>query len=99
MEASPCAMEKTKSRRTRHLHDEPTINTILARDKEFGWLSRADRDGTLGAFLNPDLTPPERTLVQVEGWILGVPGLIRSGQGRDDSNASASCMATSFRLH
>ena len=40
------------------------------------WLSRADRNGSLAAFLKPDLTPPERTLAQVEGWILGVPGLI-----------------------
>ena len=38
------------------------------------WLSRADRDGSLAAFLNPDLTPPERTVAQVEGWILGAPG-------------------------
>jgi hypothetical protein len=37
------------------------------------WLSRADRNGSLAAFLKPDLTPPERTLAQVEGWILGVP--------------------------
>jgi hypothetical protein len=36
------------------------------------WLSRADRDGSLAAFLNPDLSPRERTLAQVEGWILGV---------------------------
>ena len=36
------------------------------------WLSRAGRDGSLAAFLNPDLTPPERTLAQAEGWILGV---------------------------
>ncbi len=36
------------------------------------WLSRADRDGRLAAFLNPSLTPPERTTAQVEGWILGV---------------------------
>ena len=36
------------------------------------WLSRADRDGSLAAFLKPDLTPPERTLAQVEGWLLGV---------------------------
>lgn len=40
------------------------------------WLSRADRDGSLGAYLNPDLPPSERTLAQVEGWILGVRGLI-----------------------
>jgi hypothetical protein len=41
------------------------------------WLSRADRDGSLSGFLNPGLTPPERTMARVEGWILGVPGLIR----------------------
>ncbi len=46
------------------------------------WLSRADRDRSLSAFLNPDLTPPERTVAQAEGWMLGVPGLIRQGQGR-----------------
>ena len=38
------------------------------------WLSRADRDGTLATFLKPDLTPPERAVAQVEGWILGVGG-------------------------
>jgi hypothetical protein len=35
------------------------------------WLSRADRDGTLAMFLNPNLTAAERTVAQVEGWILG----------------------------
>lgn len=37
-----------------------------------GWLSCADRDGSLAAFLNPGLSSPERTVAQVEGWILGV---------------------------
>jgi hypothetical protein len=41
------------------------------------WLSRADHNGSLAAFLKPGLTPPERVVAQVEGWILGVPGLIR----------------------
>jgi hypothetical protein len=36
------------------------------------WLRLADRDGSLAGFLNPCLTPPERTVAQVEGWILGV---------------------------
>jgi hypothetical protein len=36
------------------------------------WLSRAEPDGTLAAFLKPVLTPPERAMAQVEGWILGV---------------------------
>jgi hypothetical protein len=53
--------------RTRDQHDAFSIAA---------WLSRADRDGTLAAFLKPDLTPPDRTVAQVEGWILGVPGLI-----------------------
>ena len=63
------------------------------------WLSRADRDGSLSTFLKPNLTPPERTLAQVEGWILGVPGLIRTGKERDDSGASAACVSGMFRLH
>ena len=40
------------------------------------WLSRADRNGSLAALLKPDLTPNECEVAQVEGWILGVPGLI-----------------------
>jgi hypothetical protein len=40
------------------------------------WLAHADRNGTLGGFLKPDLSPAERAVAQVEGWILGVPGLI-----------------------
>jgi hypothetical protein len=35
------------------------------------WLSRADRDGSLAAFLKPDLGPQEQVVAQVEGWILG----------------------------
>jgi hypothetical protein len=42
------------------------------------WLARADRDGSLATFLKPDLSQPERTVAQVEGWILGVCGLIRA---------------------
>jgi hypothetical protein len=41
------------------------------------WLSRADRSGSLAAFLKPDLTPPELAVAKVEGWILGVPGSIQ----------------------
>ncbi len=63
------------------------------------WLSRADRDGSLAALMNPDLSPSERTLAQVEGWILGVPGLIRTGKARDDSAASNACDPSVFRLH
>jgi hypothetical protein len=38
------------------------------------WLSRADHDSTLAAFLEPGLTPSERTVAEVERSILGVAG-------------------------
>ena len=38
------------------------------------WLSRAEHDGSLARFLNPTLTPSERTVAEVEGWILGLAG-------------------------
>ena len=38
------------------------------------WLQRADHDGSLVAFLKPALTPSERVVAGVEGWILGVRG-------------------------
>ena len=44
------------------------------------WLSRADRDGSLAGLLKPELTPPERAVAQVEGWILGVPSMSREGR-------------------
>ena len=46
------------------------------------WLSRADRNSSLAALLKPDLTPNDREVAQVEGWILGVPGLIRADSDR-----------------
>lgn len=36
------------------------------------WLQRADRDGQLAAFFSPTLTPEERRVAEIEGWILGV---------------------------
>jgi hypothetical protein len=54
-----------------HLHKERTPDqrdafTIAA------WLRRVDGDGSLGEFLNPDLSPNDRTRAMIEGWILGV---------------------------
>jgi hypothetical protein len=40
------------------------------------WLSHADRDGHLAALMQPLLPPSERETALLEGWILGVPGLI-----------------------
>ena len=42
------------------------------------WLARAERHGTLAGFLKPNLLPAERAVAEVEGWILGVPGIIRT---------------------
>ena len=42
--------------------------------------SRSQRP--VAAFLKPELTPGERTVAQVEGWILGAPGLMRSDSNR-----------------
>lgn len=36
------------------------------------WLSETDRSGQFGRYLQPNLTPRERTVAGVEGWILGV---------------------------
>jgi hypothetical protein len=44
------------------------------------WLARADRGGTLAGLLKPDLSLAERAVAQIEGWILGVPGLIPGGR-------------------
>ncbi len=46
-----------------HQHDAFSIAT---------WLARADKDGSLSDLLQPALTPPEKAVAQVEGWILGV---------------------------
>lgn len=37
------------------------------------WLGQAVRSGVLEAFLHPALTPKERAVADIEGWILGVP--------------------------
>ncbi len=36
------------------------------------WLKEVDRSGQLARFLQPSLTPAERAVAGVEGWILGV---------------------------
>lgn len=49
--------------RTPDQHDAYTVAT---------WLRDADRDDRLVAALSPALSPQQRTLAQVEGWIFGV---------------------------
>jgi hypothetical protein len=36
------------------------------------WLRRADLDGSLARFFQPVLTPSEREVASIEGWILGI---------------------------
>ena len=38
------------------------------------WLARTDRNGSLAAFLTPELTRRESDVARLEGWILGVRG-------------------------
>ena len=45
-----------------------------------GWMSYADRNGSLAGYFNPELSPEERAQADAEGWILGVLGYIRLGQ-------------------
>jgi hypothetical protein len=49
--------------RTSDQHDAYSVAT---------WLKQADLDGKILTYFNPHLTPAERTVAQVEGWILGV---------------------------
>ena len=37
------------------------------------WLQDKDRSGQLGEYLTPSLSPDESTIVQLEGWMLGLP--------------------------
>jgi hypothetical protein len=36
------------------------------------WLQRADRNGSLGSYFHPPLTPKEHEIAKIERWILGV---------------------------
>jgi hypothetical protein len=36
------------------------------------WFRQAASDGRLAGFFDPALTPAERGVAQIEGWILGV---------------------------
>jgi len=36
------------------------------------WMQQADIAGTLPAYLEPSLPPPEKTVARIEGWILGL---------------------------
>ncbi|MGD9216285.1 MAG: hypothetical protein PVJ84_15825 [Desulfobacteraceae bacterium] len=49
--------------RTSDQHDAYTVAS---------WLKETDCRGHMTKFLNPDLSPGERAVAQVEGWILGV---------------------------
>jgi hypothetical protein len=59
------------------------------------WLARAEADETLPSYLNPDLTPAERAVAQVEGWILGVTGPRRTAA----SGRAPRPIRGSFTLH
>ena len=65
VEVYPSLWSRSFSREDRNQdqHDAYSVAT---------WLRQTDIDGSLSRFLLPSLAPAERTLAQVEGWILGV---------------------------
>lgn len=63
------------------------------------WLSRADCDGSLAGFLDSNLTAPERSVARVEGWILGVPGLIRDGVREQHELSDNPCNGEMFKFY
>lgn len=73
--------------RTGDQHDAFSIAT---------WLSCADRDGSLAAFLKPELNPAERTVAQVEGWILGATS---SSGHKSEAKSRKSMGAHQMRKH
>jgi hypothetical protein len=48
-------------------HDQHDAYSIAA------WLRGADHDGSLAGLFEPSLSAAERTIAEIEGWILGVP--------------------------
>ncbi len=36
------------------------------------WMRRTDLDGTLSGYFTPSLSPDERRVAEIEGWILGI---------------------------
>jgi hypothetical protein len=64
-EVYPALWSKTfpQENRDAHQHDAYSIAA---------WLRRADMDGSLVGFVNPDLDKQERRIAEIEGWILGV---------------------------
>ena len=53
----------------------------------------------LAAIFDKLRAPPERSVAMVEGWILGVPGLIRDGVGEQHEPSGNPCNGDVFRLH
>lgn len=53
----------TREDRTADQHDAYSVTA---------WMRQADLDANLASFFDPSLSPPERTVAQIEGWILGI---------------------------
>ena len=81
--------------RTPDQHDAYTIAA---------WLRQADLDGRLQGLFEPALSPPERTIAGVEGWILGVersasdPGRRKPAKAGRRGGARADRLTEAFAL-
>jgi len=65
-EVYPALWSKSFAPEDRNDHQHDAYSTAL-------WLRQADASGELAKFLTPRLTAEERRIVEIEGWILGVP--------------------------
>lgn len=64
-EVYPALWSKSFSREDRNAHQHDAYVAAA-------WIRRADLDGGLAEFLDPGLTPSERQVARIEGWILGI---------------------------
>jgi len=69
---SPKPVQPRKCRRPRRFPKEDRDGDEQAAYGVAAWLQRADLNGSLESYFNPPLTPEERGLAAIEGWILGV---------------------------
>ncbi|MEX0679187.1 MAG: hypothetical protein WD063_19080 [Pirellulales bacterium] len=64
-EVYPSLWSRSFAREGRSPHQHDAYSVVA-------WMRRADLAGSLVGFLQPSLAPAERTVAQIEGWILGI---------------------------
>jgi hypothetical protein len=65
VEVYPSLWMKRFPREDRNVHQHAAYSVAA-------WLHRADVNGSVQQFFHPHLEPQERSIAEIEGWILGV---------------------------